>query len=315
MGCNMSLKIHFLHSHLEFYPENLGSVSDEHGEQFHQAISNMGARSQGKWNPKMLADYFWTFKMDIPQAKQSRYAKCFCIVKNGSKILSTAPTEGQIDCFQGLRFLSNAWVIAIHIGLIGLGVLRHVEEVKPLLDSRVSQLGLNGVFAVDIFFVISGFLNAKAFFHKYSKCNGKISWFHFYMKRFVRLTPVYMIVLGFNTTLFAYTGTGMLWPTYVTNPVCQKDWWWHLLYINNFEESTQECLGWCWSLAADMQFYIISPLFMVPLIRWPRLGYALILACIFGSCIASFLLTYQYNLIDGFSRMEFHLHDYQTFMN
>ncbi|GBN02282.1 hypothetical protein AVEN_263055-2 [Araneus ventricosus] len=77
-----------------------------------------------------------------------------------------------------------------------------------------------------------------------------------------------MIVLGFNTTLFAYTGSGILWPTYVTNPVCQKDWWWHLLYINNFEESAQECLGWCWSLAADMQFYIISPLFMVPLIRF-----------------------------------------------
>ncbi|GBN96190.1 hypothetical protein AVEN_188324-1 [Araneus ventricosus] len=73
MGYNMSLKIHFLHSHLEFYPENLGSVSDEHGEQFDQAISNMGAgNDQGKWNPKMLADYFWTFKMDIPQAKHSR---------------------------------------------------------------------------------------------------------------------------------------------------------------------------------------------------------------------------------------------------
>jgi len=30
--CNMSLKIHFLHSHLEFFPENFGAVSDEHGE-------------------------------------------------------------------------------------------------------------------------------------------------------------------------------------------------------------------------------------------------------------------------------------------
>ncbi|GBN53257.1 hypothetical protein AVEN_77874-1 [Araneus ventricosus] len=58
MGCNMSLKIHFLHSHLEFYPENLESVSDEHGARFHQDISNMGARNRGKWNPKMLADYF-----------------------------------------------------------------------------------------------------------------------------------------------------------------------------------------------------------------------------------------------------------------
>ena len=29
MGCRMSLKIHFLHSHLSFFPPNLGAVSDE----------------------------------------------------------------------------------------------------------------------------------------------------------------------------------------------------------------------------------------------------------------------------------------------
>jgi hypothetical protein len=28
----MSLKVHFLDSHLDFFPENLGAVSDEHGE-------------------------------------------------------------------------------------------------------------------------------------------------------------------------------------------------------------------------------------------------------------------------------------------
>jgi len=31
LGCNMSLKTHFLHSHLDFFPENCGAVSDEHG--------------------------------------------------------------------------------------------------------------------------------------------------------------------------------------------------------------------------------------------------------------------------------------------
>ncbi|GBM45736.1 hypothetical protein AVEN_156768-1 [Araneus ventricosus] len=63
------------HTKLEFFPENLGSVSDEYGERCHQDISNMGARYQEKWNPKMLADYCWTLKMDIPQAKHSRQAK------------------------------------------------------------------------------------------------------------------------------------------------------------------------------------------------------------------------------------------------
>ena len=35
MEGNISLKIHFLESQLDFFPENLGEVSDEHGERFH----------------------------------------------------------------------------------------------------------------------------------------------------------------------------------------------------------------------------------------------------------------------------------------
>jgi hypothetical protein len=47
MGCNMPLKIHFLHSHLDFFPQNLGAVSDEHGERFLQDIAVMEKRYQG----------------------------------------------------------------------------------------------------------------------------------------------------------------------------------------------------------------------------------------------------------------------------
>ncbi|GFV14773.1 uncharacterized protein TNCV_3959831 [Trichonephila clavipes] len=72
LGCNMSLKIHFLHSHLDFFPENLGAVSDQHGECFQQEISATEKRYQGKWNANMLADYCWIIKMDTPQAKYKR---------------------------------------------------------------------------------------------------------------------------------------------------------------------------------------------------------------------------------------------------
>ena len=49
IGCRMSLKIHFLHSHLNFFPPNLGAVSDERGERFHQDITKMESNCQGKW--------------------------------------------------------------------------------------------------------------------------------------------------------------------------------------------------------------------------------------------------------------------------
>ena len=58
-GVNMSLKIHFLHSHLDFFPENLGDESDEHGERFHQQMKTMERRYQGFWNEAMMGDYCW----------------------------------------------------------------------------------------------------------------------------------------------------------------------------------------------------------------------------------------------------------------
>lgn len=60
MGVNMSLKIHFLHSHLDFFPDNLGSVSDEHGERFHQDLKTYEERYQGFCDENMLADYCWS---------------------------------------------------------------------------------------------------------------------------------------------------------------------------------------------------------------------------------------------------------------
>jgi len=75
LGCNMSLKIHFLHSHLNFFPENCGAVSDEHEERFHQDISSMEKRYEEKWNCAVLADYCWTLSMNAPTMEYKRKAK------------------------------------------------------------------------------------------------------------------------------------------------------------------------------------------------------------------------------------------------
>ena len=42
--CNMSVKVHYLHSHLDRFPENLGDLREEQGERFHQEIKTMKAR-------------------------------------------------------------------------------------------------------------------------------------------------------------------------------------------------------------------------------------------------------------------------------
>ena len=75
LGCNMSLKLHFLHSHLDFFPENCGSLSNELGERFHQEISRMEERYHGKWRESMLADYCWTLIRESPATEYKRQAK------------------------------------------------------------------------------------------------------------------------------------------------------------------------------------------------------------------------------------------------
>ena len=75
MGCRMSLKIHFLHSHLNFFLPNLGAVSDEHGKRFHQEITKMECNYQGKWNPGMMGDFCWMLLHDISEAKYTRSSK------------------------------------------------------------------------------------------------------------------------------------------------------------------------------------------------------------------------------------------------
>jgi len=64
---NMSLKIHMLHSHLDFLPDNCGMVSDEHGERFHQEIATLEKRYQGRWSTSILVEYCWTLTRNAPE--------------------------------------------------------------------------------------------------------------------------------------------------------------------------------------------------------------------------------------------------------
>ena len=41
LGCNMSVKVHFLHSHVNYFPENLEAMIAEQGESFHQDIKTI----------------------------------------------------------------------------------------------------------------------------------------------------------------------------------------------------------------------------------------------------------------------------------
>ena len=72
LGCNMSIKLYFLHWYLAKFLENLGAASDEQGKRFHQDLKVMEERYQGRWDAHMMADYVWSIKRDSPHIEHSR---------------------------------------------------------------------------------------------------------------------------------------------------------------------------------------------------------------------------------------------------
>lgn len=72
IGSRMSVKMHFLNSHFNYFPANCGNYSEEQGERFHQEICEMERRYQGNWSVTMLADYCWGLKRHKPTVSHKR---------------------------------------------------------------------------------------------------------------------------------------------------------------------------------------------------------------------------------------------------
>jgi len=71
LGCLMNLKLHFLHSHLDKFPDNLGDFSEE-DKRFHQVMKVMETRYQGRWDENMMADFCWMLKRDTHKDDRKR---------------------------------------------------------------------------------------------------------------------------------------------------------------------------------------------------------------------------------------------------
>ena len=135
----------------------------------------------------------------------------------------------------------------------------------------------SGVFAVDVFFYLSGFLGAYLLIAKpFDKSikNFIIVYFH----RLFRLLPGYILLLAWFIGIFIYLGDGPIWNNGNLQSSVQlwkEQWWYNLLFVNNFFPTSQPmgCFGWCWYLANDMEFFMILPFQILAYKRHRYLGY------------------------------------------
>ncbi|KAL5012244.1 hypothetical protein ScPMuIL_010795 [Solemya velum] len=224
----------------------------------------------------------------------------FSLYTNVSKLLNTKQGSGTLTAVNGIRFVSMSWVLIGHSYPTFLLASANPAEIQPLLKRFTFQTIANATVSTDSFFVLSGLLVGYLSFKEMKKLSDIKSWCqyyaYYYFHRYWRLTPVYMLLILIYVSLWPYVGDGPMWSRLSPEPdQCRNSWWKGMLYINNFFPKEQ-CIGWVWYLANDMQMYWVSPLIITPLFfSWIAGGVVVVLSLI-GTFVAAGVISYHYNL-------------------
>lgn len=155
----------------------------------------------------------------------------------------------QQPVIDGVRAIAVLWVILLHVFFFHLVIFP--AQATFMFTNPVTAWLVNGLFGVDLFFVISGFLIGSILFDEFRK-SGSLFFSRFYVRRFLRLIPVYTAVMLLGLC-FLHQVPGM--PRWLN----AGNFWANILYINDFLPVARQYLGWCWSLAIEEQFYLLLP--------------------------------------------------------
>ena len=180
----------------------------------------------------------------------------------------------------GIRAIAVLWVIIFHAWLFQYNDFTSVGD--RIFENPFLIWISKGDLGVDLFFVISGFLIGSILFKEFKKKN-RLNFKKFYVRRVLRLLPVYV----FAMIIGLYFIEGDSW----------KSAWSNLLYINNYVRGSY--MGWTWSLAIEEQFYIVIPFliaFVLPLFKKKVIPFAVL-------TFITIVLTYHYSV---------NIHDFQV---
>ncbi|KAL9695964.1 hypothetical protein quinque_015249 [Culex quinquefasciatus] len=201
------------------------------------------------------------------------FSTVYDIASKLTRVRSSTGSSESIECIHGIRVLAIGWIMLWHsYSLTFLAPLINPNTLSDWRSSFHSALITIGPISVDTFFMLSGLLTCWSLLKELDR-NGKLNVPLLYLHRYLRLTPVFAALILFTVGFYQRIGDGPLWSEayQFTSGNCKQYWWSALLYVQNYVNPHQVCLGHSWYLSVDMQLFLLSPLIVYPLWRWgPR---------------------------------------------
>jgi peptidoglycan/LPS O-acetylase OafA/YrhL len=192
--------------------------------------------------------------------------------------------------FNALRFYAALSVVVQHFSYSP-----HDWFGAALLPVTLEALFLNGTDAVNLFFVLSGFLITYLLLLEQAQ-SGKVNVRNFYVRRAFRIFPVYFVFILVALILLRppYNAEVLLFLTFFMGNVA---------FVSFFPFPPFEHL---WSIAVEEQYYLLAPimarfnkhilklLIVIILAWWPVMVIASLLP---QSALSTFVLKSRYDLI------------------
>jgi peptidoglycan/LPS O-acetylase OafA/YrhL len=149
--------------------------------------------------------------------------------------------------------------------------VRFVGLVFVMLYHANISWSRGGIFSIDMFFVLSGFLITSLLVTEISETGG-IGLKRFWGRRVKRLLPallffmfgvtIYMALFATPEEAARARGDGVATMLYVSN------WWYTITGSSYFENFQPSLLRHTWSLSIEEQFYLVWPLLFIVGYRW-----------------------------------------------
>jgi peptidoglycan/LPS O-acetylase OafA/YrhL len=137
--------------------------------------------------------------------------------------------------------------LGVHIGSVWFGIKHFVDA---------------GFLGVEVFFFISGFVLFYPYAQHLFEDKPLQTLAHFANRRALKIIPSYVFSLTFMTVLIAITVPAA--------PHLLRDYFLHLFFIHNtVPDAFASINGPLWSLAIEVQFYLLFPLVCWSFRRWP----------------------------------------------
>jgi peptidoglycan/LPS O-acetylase OafA/YrhL len=157
----------------------------------------------------------------------------------------------------GLRGIAAIMVIFGHVEL-----LKKSFSLANIYDGGGPFFLYLGTHAVTFFFVLSGFLITYLLIKEKEIGNG-ISIKNFYLKRVLRIWPVYylLFICGFFL-LPLISRNGLLLPAIIPKPEFWNSFFYNFILLPNFSKVSNPIAFQSWSIGVEEQFYIFWPLLL-----------------------------------------------------